>query len=64
MEKKGHLSDSECGTVAGVRQTDLSISETVDLMGFHRKPHQGFTENYREEHPIMHSVSNQMGYNT
>ena len=34
LEKKGDLSDFECGLVAGARWAGLSISETADLLGF------------------------------
>ncbi len=34
MGKKCDLSDFECGMVVGARQAGLSISETVDLLGF------------------------------
>ncbi len=36
MEKKGDLSDFECGMVVGARRAGLSISETADLLGFSR----------------------------
>lgn len=34
MEEKRDLSDFESGMVIDSRQTGLSISETVDLLGF------------------------------
>jgi len=34
MGKKGDLSDFERGMVVGARRTDLSISETADLLEF------------------------------
>ncbi len=34
MEKKGDLSDFECGMFVGARQAGLSISQTADLLGF------------------------------
>ena len=36
MGKKGDLSDFEHGMVVGARPAGLSISETVDLLGFSR----------------------------
>ncbi len=39
MEKKGDLSDFECGMVVG-----LSISKTADLLGFSCTTISGFTE--------------------
>ncbi len=36
MGKKGDLSDFERGLVVGVRRAGLSISKTVDLLGFSR----------------------------
>ncbi len=36
MGKKGDLSDFECGMVVGARRAGLSISKTVDLLGFSR----------------------------
>ncbi len=34
MGKKGNLRDFERGMVVGARRTGLSISKTVDLLGF------------------------------
>ncbi len=34
MRKKGDLSDFECGMVVGARRAGLSISKTVDPLGF------------------------------
>lgn len=31
MVKKGDLSDSKCGTVVGINQAGVTISETADL---------------------------------
>ncbi len=36
MGKKGHLNDFERGMVVGARRAGLSISKTVDLLGFSR----------------------------
>ncbi len=36
MEKKGDLSDFECGMVVCIRRAGRSISKTVDLLGFSR----------------------------
>ncbi len=45
MEKKGDLSDLECGMVVGARRAGLSISETADLLGF---SHTTISSVYRE----------------
>ncbi len=36
MEKKGDLSDFECGMVVGARRDFPNISKTADLLGFSR----------------------------
>ncbi len=45
MEKKGDLSDFECGLVVGARRAGLSILKTADLLGFSRTT---ITRVYRE----------------
>ncbi len=45
MGKKGDLSDFERGTVVGARQAGLSISQTIDLLGF---SHTTISRVYRE----------------
>lgn len=37
MQKQDDLSQSEYGTIIGARWTGLSISETVDVLGFYHK---------------------------
>ncbi len=44
MGKKGDLSDFERGMVVGARRAGLSISKTVDLLGFSHTTISRFTE--------------------
>lgn len=34
MEKKGNVSDFECGLIVGARWANLSVLEPADLLGF------------------------------
>ncbi len=45
MGKKGDLSDFKHGMVVGARRSDLSISQTADLLGF---SHTTISRVYRE----------------
>lgn len=51
MGKKGDLSDFQHGMVVGARWTGLSVSETVDLLGF---SHTTISRIYKEirENPL------------
>ena len=49
MEKKGDLSDFECGMAVGARQPGLSISETADLIGFSHTTIAGVYQEWSEK---------------
>ncbi len=57
MEKKGDLSDFECGVVVSARRVGLSISEAAGLLGFHAQPPLGFTENGLKKRKYLVSSS-------
>lgn len=49
-EKKGDLSKFGCGMIVGARRIDLSISESVDLLGFsHTDISRGYGEYPKKE---------------
>lgn len=51
-----HLSDFEDDMVAGARLTDLSTSETSDLVEFHEQPSLGFKTNDPKKKKKIKSV--------